>query len=231
LVASGGFLGLGKRIRAVPAQAVSAATAKTGVVLLDISFARWVRAPAVHGGALAWSSRPGTAQRLEQCYGLAKPGGVLAAAPGEKRPGEPPAPGQEAGLELASAIIGRPVGNRQHQALGEVTDLLVDLSNRRPVLAIVAAGDWLNHNQDFAVLLRSLWLNSEGELVMDANRHMFEEAPPLDEHAWQSAAGHSASEVYRLAAASGTADEQADTTWKDNPRRPGTTLQRKVHYG
>jgi osmotically-inducible protein OsmY/sporulation protein YlmC with PRC-barrel domain len=190
ILSSGGFLGLGSRLRVVPAQALSTATTIKGVVALDASRARWRRAPDFKRGGLAALSNPAREQQIYQYYGQPLPGGG-----GGERPltptwrengGSGGQAGKTGGLQLTSRLLRKAVMNRQGKAIGEITDLLVDLGGHKPAIAILSAERLLDRDESFAVPLRLVRSAGKKGLTLDANRQMFEQAPSFNEAAWQA---------------------------------------------
>src|SRR2546423_6114012 len=89
-----------------------------------------------------------------------------------------------ASMQLASALLGTAVLNHRQEALGKISDLLVDLTAQKPAFAILAAGGMSNEKQTFAVPLRSLSPAPQAKYLLDANRTMFQQTPPFTEKAW-----------------------------------------------
>ena len=184
IISSGGFLGLGADQRPVPAQLISTATAKKNIIQLKTGRLQWTQAPSLQSGQLAELSRPETISKIETFYRVPQPPANLAVVQGGSVPtptgretGESgKAQGAHGGLELASDLVGQDVVNRQQEAIGEISDLLVDLSGKRPTFAILTAGRLLKSDRTFAVPLRAITLNADGTAVIDANREMLNTA-------------------------------------------------------
>ncbi len=210
VLSTGGFLGFVPQLKIVPAQAMSAATAKKGVVALDISVPRWQQAPEFKERALSALNQPAMVKAIYEYYGQSPPnrrgtnvqsgtstnndlltptGGNFSA---------PRIPSSDPGaLQLASDILGVRVVNRHQEKLGTVSDVLVDLTGRKPTFALVSTGRFLKRGRIFAVPLRALRLAPQRRLLLDAPSSLFEFAPPFDEKAWQEAATASGVAVYR----------------------------------
>src|SRR5438128_38807 len=71
IISSGGLVGVGSHLRIVPAKAVSTATTKKEIVLVDISKSRWAKAPAFKKSDLAALNDPAREQQLFQFYSKA----------------------------------------------------------------------------------------------------------------------------------------------------------------
>jgi len=214
IISSGGVLGVGKGLRIAPAPALSVATAKKGVLALNITAYAWKNAPEFKKYELGVLDSPSVAMPIYHFYGVSyrreehlahRPDGQvtrLSATTPEAR--HAPASRAESAhsdvrpMQLASDIIGQDVVIRQQEALGEVSDLLVDLSGAKPTLAIISGGRLLKKQDCFAVPLRSLSATSGRKVVLDANQGMLEQAPSFDEKAWQTAANTPGNTIFRF---------------------------------
>ncbi len=203
IVSSGGFLGVRPQVRAVPAKALSMATAKKGVVALDVSLRRWKRAP-------VWKDRDLNAlKEIDTFYaepihavksdeGTGFPRGTAVASATGTESGQPEKPaGPRADLHLTSDVVGRDVINRQHQTIGETFELLVDFSGRKPTLAILSVNRLLKQPQSFVVPVRMLSRTSGDQFMIDATRSWFEQAETFDLKAWEAVGASGAGHVYR----------------------------------
>ncbi len=181
LISSGGFLGFGKRLTVVPAQAISTATAKKRTLALDISKARWRQALSFSPGRLSALSTEQAQHRIRSFFlrdkttkGQREPSS--AGADPRVVPGSPPTArtGHPGGLHLASALMGRSVISRHGVRLGRVSDLLLDLSGTGSSVAIVSSGGLLGASSESAVPLARLGWSGDSELVLSQTEH-----PPL----------------------------------------------------
>jgi sporulation protein YlmC with PRC-barrel domain len=193
ILASDGFIGLGKRLKVVPANALSTETTKNNVLALDISIPIWEHAPIFNKKTVLALNNPTVAKSVEQYYQLAAkendallpPQAVPSTSsaltpPGQepRRPGQAKAPSR--GLTSVRAATGNVVVNRQQQWIGRIEDLLVDLSGRSPSYAIIASDELFKRDQRFAVALSLLSQGTERTFVIDATRRMFEQAQRFD---------------------------------------------------
>src|SRR5262249_37740809 len=116
IVSSGGIAGLKPRRRLVPAAALSLASAKRGVLYMDVPLKKWAEAPDFKKSELP---QLGTRQKLRQIYAFYgitfrdSPAAEPAGKPGAARltrtgPDTKPA-AADANLQRASAIIGEAV--------------------------------------------------------------------------------------------------------------------------
>jgi sporulation protein YlmC with PRC-barrel domain len=190
LVSSSHGLGLRRRFHILPPQLLSAATAKKGVLELDIGYTRWQHAPRFKMTDLAAVS---SSQQKEQIYSYFSQSVT-------NQPVHTPERHTTTGhLEFATLIIGMKVANRQHQPLGHFSDLLVDLSGQRTVLAVVIPDRAIVESGSFAVPLSLLRPSGATRLlILDASRKRFADAPILDEQSWTKDSAGGAGTIYRF---------------------------------
>lgn len=211
IVSTGGFVGIGAQLRAVPPQVVSGATAKRNTLSVEVTRDRWEESPTFRRGELDSLGELNRARQIYAYYGhrLFENGVQIAGANGQGAdPAELPTPvgratgerarNGEQSLKLASDVIGKDVVNRQQEIVGEVSDMLVDLSGQRVTFAIISAGRMFkDRDRIFAVPARALTLSSDGRrMVIDASRQQFEQARPFDNRAWQAAGLSGGIEIY-----------------------------------
>jgi sporulation protein YlmC with PRC-barrel domain len=195
LVASGGLLTLGVIERPVPATALSMGTIKKGVLAVDLSEARWEHAPSLKRAALASLSRPERMRAIYQFYRKPLPQGATSVGPELIASGASLTPtgrsetgGQQTpATALASALIGREVASLEGQAVGRMSDLLIELGSDKPALAVVEGGRLLRREGIFMLPLHSLSSAATPALIANVNRGAFEQAPEFSEHAWKAA--------------------------------------------
>ncbi len=196
LLSWGGVLGLGAKVRAVPVRVLSMATAKRGTLALDISKASWDGAPHFKG-RLAGLTDPNQAQQIDQYYGIPLPETSAAPVASPTRTPAATSTGRGRSLRLASAAIGLQVVDRERQTIGKVSDLEVDLGGKWPALAIISGDRSSGRGESFAVLLPMLTLTNQNELVADASRSAFAEAPAFSVGLWQTAGASNRPGIYR----------------------------------
>lgn len=207
IISSDGIVGIGAHLKVVPATAVSTATAKKDIASLEISKRRWAKAPIFKRADLANLNDPTRSQLISRFYAHSTDG---AAARGhsqesEATPTAPPQTGQSAQqakpsapLQLASEIVGKSVANRQGEALGKISDLLIDPAAQKPSFAIISNGRLLQKQQTFAAPLRSLTFLDKNRLVLDANPKQFEDAEFFDDKTWAAASASNAGAIYKI---------------------------------
>jgi len=208
LIASSGIIGIGSHLKIAPAQSLSTATAKKGVVSLDVGKRRWANAPVFRNDDLLKFSDPAWSKRIAQFYGQAPPGaGAVVSTPAAVAL-PPPSKGHEPRHEapvsppgsfaVASGILGKLVLSRQQETIGEISDLLVDLGTQRQAFAIIAYGKSSNHEKTFAIPLRSLSVSARNKFMLDADRKMFAEAKPFDEQSWPTSSTNRSEMIYEF---------------------------------
>jgi sporulation protein YlmC with PRC-barrel domain len=188
-------LGLRKHLKILPPQVLSTATAKKGVLQLDISYARWQHAPRFKMTDLPALSGPEPKTQIYTYYGQST---------------HTPQQARGQNLELANAIIGKQVANRHHELLGHFSDLLVDVTGQRAVLAIIHPDRNFAQSGSFAVPLSRVRPADEA-WVLDISRKKFAEAPILDEESWQRESSAGAGAIYRFPDGASAADTRSKT--------------------
>jgi len=176
IVGTGGVVGVGSKAKIVPSQDLSAATAKKRTVALNVPKSRWKYAPAFKKRDLATLADPANALQIRRFYARSAddfraaeraPTGSKPAGPAPTNPdGAPVGKTRAPVLHLASILLGKPVLNRQQESLGEITDLVVDLSGHKPALAEVTKRKLLKGEQSTIVRLQGAKTNSNGELFV-----------------------------------------------------------------
>ena len=171
LVGSSGFLGLGTRVRALPAQLLSSATIIRHTLSAILPKPQWEQAPAFQSEAEA----------------LAHPLSV----------GRQAVP--QSNLRLGRSLLDQPVLDPAHQPVGVIDDFLVDLAAHKPVLVLVCAGQVSHTHRCWAAPLRGLTFERGRRLILPTNRLRLEQAPQFSEQAWGTVTSRDAPRVYRLA--------------------------------
>jgi len=198
---SAGGLGFGSPAKVVPARALSTATAKKRTLALDVSVSGWEHAPLFRSQDLAAVRDPAEARRIDEFYGQtghapslagggAPTGSPAQLAPTGRQTSATVKPPEAAGrLELASDLLGKRVTSVGHAGLGKVVDLLVDLSGKLPVLAIISTQRLFEPRHMMIVPLKYLSLVPSGGLMFDANPTVLEHLRSFDSTAWEEANG------------------------------------------
>jgi sporulation protein YlmC with PRC-barrel domain len=192
--ASGGFLGLGKRLKAVPAPVLFSGTAKKRVVALDVSAGSWENAPRLKRPAKVALTNPAIAASINRYYAIAEETNHALIV--DNGPITVPTPTGRLNTQLAQSaggaefksardFLGQPIRNHQKQAVGKIDDLLLDVSGRRPGYAIISV-DIPNKDETFAVPLQLLQATDHRGLTLDANPKIFDQAADFDVAAWRN---------------------------------------------
>ena len=189
----------------MPVEAVSDATAKAGILALDVSTRRWKKAPQFRRSELRKLPEPERAGQISAFYspGAQRPRPAQA-TPDNGRQGNPRATGREAArsgppnYELASDLIGRDVIDQQQIVVGQIYDLLIDLAGQKKTFAIISKARLLNRVENYAVPLRLRSPSADRRLKIEANGAALTQAQPFSEQTWQTTAAGSAS-IYHYA--------------------------------
>lgn len=203
IIASRGFVGIGKKQKAVPPSAVSMATSKRNVVALNTTLNLWNRAPAFNKKQLAGLSEPAQSQKFNQYY---QQQNTAATGQSTSTATLPPTGRTEAQMQLASDLIGKKVTNAQNQNVGKVSDVLVDISEpeTRPAFAILKPGSLVtgtiteSPGMLLAVPERLLRLTSDKDkLMLNINNEQFKRPEELTPDKWTEAGtGKGAAAIY-----------------------------------
>ena len=203
VVTTQGVLGLESREVLVPAPAMTIGTTTERTLAINLRRERWKHAPVFKKKDLAALGSPAEVRRIYQFYGQRENGLVAAttSSPDEStRSGEGPAPNARPGanLFLARDMLDARVMNEQRTKIGTLSDLLLDLTDRKPTLALLAATHSLEGNAKFAVQLSRLQHTSAHKWQLDANAESFRHAGPFNLQAWQAANDPEGPYIFRL---------------------------------
>ena len=85
-----------------------------------------------------------------------------------------------------SEVIGADVRNQQDENLGDIKDLVLDVSNGHVRYAVVSFGGWLGIGDKlFAVPMSALQqVNNKEEFTMNVTKDQMKNAPGFDDNAW-----------------------------------------------
>jgi sporulation protein YlmC with PRC-barrel domain len=190
VVASGGFLGVRSRLRAVPPHLLSAATAKRNTLALNLAGANWDVAPTFRLFEYPSLARTDRSRAIDEFY---KQATAESAAPASVPTNAPLAQtGRDAlsdfpesdskQLKLASNLVGAVIRNRAQDRLGEILDLLVVFDEHAPVFVILQGGGRLTRDRErrYAVPLRALTPGASGGWTLDVDRDALPRAVDFD---------------------------------------------------
>jgi uncharacterized protein YrrD len=189
IIQSRGFAGLRSARRIVPAHLLSSATIKRNVLELDVGLEKWNEAPRYKKNELAALRNPRRAKEIARYYRgssqPATPTGPLAQATPAQAQNSNQAP-KEPDVSprlLANEVIGRKVYDRQDEQLGEISDLLVDLSGASTCVAIVSTKGFFSRKATLAVSLGAL--SGTRNMKLDVSRAEVMNAPLFTPKTWQ----------------------------------------------
>lgn len=93
-------------------------------------------------------------------------------------------------LMTASTLEGDDIVNRMGETLGELEEIMLDVTTGRIAYAVMSAGGFLGMGEKlFAIPWRALTLDPENKcFVLDADKEKLERAPGFDKDHWPSMA-------------------------------------------
>lgn len=189
IIDTGGLLPLGSSLRPVPPRTISAATAKRNTLKMIITPKDWDAAPTLSRSEMESLQTLELAREIDAFYDQTLPRAELArnfdsssqadgaapltptGRPPERAPRE--APGE---IRMVSDLIGRVVRDRNQVTVGEISELLVTLEERSPVLAVVTPRRPAKTLETYAIPLRNLTVTGK-TLSLDAPADRLREAP------------------------------------------------------
>ena len=218
ILSTGGFIGIGDTLHAVPPGALHHDVANK-VIHLDADKAKLTAAPKFEMAKWAECCNSNQVAEIYSHYGQ-QPYGTSAPKNNASNPvakrnadgtwgkdrmvSENEANRSSARLsdvQKASKVMGTPVNNLQHEKLGEVEDLMVDLSAGRIVAVVISSGGFIGIGDELsAVPPAALRFNAEQDtLQLDASKEMLSASPHFKANQWPDF-GHPryASEVYSV---------------------------------
>lgn len=199
IVGSGGFVGVHATLKAVPTQAISAATAKSQTLAVSLSTPQWNHAPIFKSANLAVLAEPDQGRAISQYFNTTqkRPAAesehsLSATGPDIARQTNAPA-----ALIFASDLIGMRVVNDKQEKIGEVMDLLVRFGQPRPAFVIMSSGRLFHRGNEFAVPLNA-FSESRNRLILNADSALFERAPVFNRQDWESDGTNGLGSIYRF---------------------------------
>ncbi len=98
----------------------------------------------------------------------------------------------------ASSIIGDKVCNRQDEKLGDIKDIMIDLSDGKIEYLVIEFGGFLGIGEKyFAVPFRLFEVDADKEMfIIDLKRDDLERAPGFDKDHWPETNSHELQESY-----------------------------------
>jgi PRC-barrel domain len=193
IVASGGFLGVQARLRAVPPHLLSAATAKRNTLALNLAMASWIKAPTFRLSELPALARADRGEAINRFYQHAmaqSADGFVADSSVSSNPplaqtgrdaAEHSTPPRE--LKLTGDLIGSMLRGRSQERLGGILDLLVALDEQTPVFAILSTGKlFKDEERRYAIPLRRLNAGATGKWTLNADPEALRRAADFKGH-------------------------------------------------
>jgi sporulation protein YlmC with PRC-barrel domain len=175
LVSKGGVLGVGEKIRVVPFSALKSAAVTRGALTLDITEAKWLEAPLFRNEEL---DLLGTERGREvfSFYGQDWDREMVS-----KRSADSSQTSDR--LMRVSTLIGKEVKNAG-QEVGEIEDVIVDLSSRRGSALIDPEDDYVGTNQEYIINFDQLMVSPDRQDAYTTilTRADFERAEPAREN-------------------------------------------------
>jgi sporulation protein YlmC with PRC-barrel domain len=217
VISFGGWLGVGKRLRAVPAKIVSTATAKVGVVSVDAGRRRWQRAAVLDGDGLKrLQSDPAFAKYLDEYFLAPRDRRNLSSLPLPPAKQKTSKPNNNPRLFSSTELVGDEVHDSADQGVGKITDLLIDLTDLRPSLLIFQ----LTKNfktAAYAVDLGAFKRTKPGLLVLDVAKEALSRAPVLNDSVWQRPEIRPVVNIYKYPQNGATTEPHSSAVPKKSP--------------
>jgi sporulation protein YlmC with PRC-barrel domain len=180
IIGTGGFIGMDERLIAVPPQALAFANTDKNLRLADADTFRM--APVFNRSRWEESTSSASVTGVYQQF-------------------HAPAYTDTGMLERASKIIGKTARNQQHEDLGKVETIVVDLSSGRVAEVIVATGGFLGIRDELsAVPPQAFHYDADkGTLTLDTTRDALKNAPHFKPSDWRNSVSDevSLSSVYK----------------------------------
>lgn len=197
VIGSGGVLGIGETLHAVPVAALNYEGAGGDERLtLDIDSARWSQAPRFRKDRISSLQGDQEGRSTYEYYGQTwrEPGqGITMQTPSQRQEGsaQQPAAGQSQ-FVVASDIIGKNIRSGS-QDVGSIEDVLVQLQSRSAAVLLDPDDSFTGTDQKFIVPFNRLSLSGSDMLTTSLSREDFSSAQVAQSDSWaqqlQSAAG------------------------------------------
>jgi len=182
LVTKGGVLGVGEKIRAVPMSALKSAAVRDGALTLDITQAKWESAPLFRDEELDLLGGD-RGREVFTHYGQDWNREMLKAGTSANE--------QSNRLMRVSTLIGKNITNAG-QEVGEVEDVIVNLSTRRGSALIDPNDNYVGTNQDYIINFNQLMVSPDRKDVYTTTltKSDFERAKPARADWWGVTTGY-----------------------------------------
>jgi sporulation protein YlmC with PRC-barrel domain len=182
LVSSGGVLGVGEKIRAVPFGAFTTPSVGDGPLTLDIGKPRWDSAPILRDeefDLLAVESRG------KSVFDFYQQDWAREMRPGVVKPAE-----QSFRLLRVAPLLGKDIRNAG-QSVGKIEDVIVNLDTRRASPLIDADDEYVNSSEKFLISFSQVMLSPDKKetIATPLTRAEFAAAKPVRGDWWAAATG------------------------------------------
>ncbi len=101
--------------------------------------------------------------------------------------------GLEPRLMGADTLVGSDVYNKQHEDIGDIKEIMLDMSNGKVCYAVLSFGSFLGMGEKlFAVPWRALTLDRKNKrFILDVEKDRLKNAPGFDKSHWPNMADQS----------------------------------------
>lgn len=187
VISSGGVLGVGAKLRAVPIEAIrQEGTADEQRFAINLDEARWKQAPVFAADQVATLER----EQLARFYAL---GGQAASNVNQAQSAQRSQ--QQGQLVLTSKLIGRDIRSGE-QTVGTVDDVIVQLQRRTAAALVDPNDEFAGTDQHYIVPLNKLTFAGEDRLTTTLTRQDFAGAKTLRDDSWSNESSGHVSALY-----------------------------------
>ncbi len=209
VVSTGGVLGFGDEMRAVP---VAACTMHADHVALDLSRTRWEQAPVFNRAQLIALNTKGRTDHIHAFFD--SPTGGRASGESDDKAMKKSSREQPREFVLASEIRGKEVHSANEQ-IGEIDDVIIQPGSYR-VAALLDADDvFAGNDRDYLVPLGKLNGFNTDRLTTTLGRQDFSRAGEFTEASWSAPVSH-VSTIYFWPIYPTTGEQRDRTTMNDS---------------
>jgi sporulation protein YlmC with PRC-barrel domain len=204
VLTSGGFLGVGDKLIAVPPKALAFFGDGGDHLVIHLSKERLAQGPGFDRQSWPAMTDQKFAEDVHQYYGehayvppsrhgiaIREPAGAPSReTPPENRPQPRSATDlrrDDPNLNRVSDLLGTPVRNPKDQPLGEIKDVVVDLQAGRVVYLVLGTGGFLGLGEKYFALPPTVLAPSDKEakvLILNVDKERLARAPGFDKNKW-----------------------------------------------
>lgn len=181
LVGTGGVLGIGQKIRAVPFSALKNPTDGSRELRLEVTGAKWAAAPLVQDSDTDLLATEERGRSLYEYYGT----------DWNRERLRSDSPDRTNRLIRVSKLIGKDIHNAG-QEVGEIEDVLVDRSSRQASALLDPDDDYTGTDQKYLIGFDQLMVSTdrEGHFATTLTRADFQKAKPARAEWWTERGGY-----------------------------------------